>query len=324
MHIVTNFPGFPAEWRSSDGRRGTGSAADTIGAFVRHRRGRDTVFLVDCNPGLVLGLSALFLALPFLRRPLIALDLVLRRPLSLRQRLLHPLKRFLLARADLYINYFADVRGLTAVYGISPKRCTFVPFKANLPEPDHQDSAEASEDYVLCFGRSMRDFDTFFAAVERLPWPAAVPQPDRDELARHGSRFTRALDQLPSNVRLLDDDGTGKSQADMLRNAKLVVLPILTTTIVASGISTCLNAMLFRKCVIGSDGPGMSDIFKEEVLTVPPADPAALAAMIDKAWRDDDLRRRTALAGYRYAHALGGTPGLIARIIDAVVQYAGR
>jgi hypothetical protein len=124
--------------------------------FVRNRQGPDTIFVVDCNPALVIGLGAVFLALPFLRRPLVALDLVLRRPLTWRQRLAHPLKRFLLARADLYLNYFADVRGLAEVYGISPKRCVFVPFKPNLPEPADLETPGTTGDYVLCFGISTR------------------------------------------------------------------------------------------------------------------------------------------------------------------------
>ena len=51
--------------------------------------------------------------------------------------------------------------------------------------------------YVLCFGQSMRDFDTFFDAVERLPYAAAITRPDLARLRLHGSRFSRSLDQLP-------------------------------------------------------------------------------------------------------------------------------
>jgi glycosyltransferase involved in cell wall biosynthesis len=320
MRIVTNFPGFPGKWQASNGRHGTAHTARTVWEFVRHRRGPDTVFVIDCNPGLVMQLSAVFLVLPILHRPLVAVDLVLRRPLSLRQRLLHPLKRFLLSRADVYLNYFADVRGLAEVYGISPQKCVFVAFKPNLEPPNEPEAPGTTGEYVLCFGRSLRDFDTFLAAVQQLPWPAAIPRPDRAQLQRHGARFTRALEELPHNVRLLDDDGSAQSQARMLRHAKVVVLPILKTSIVASGISTGLNAMLFGKCVIGSAGPGTSDVFKDEVLTVSPEDPDALAAAIDRAWRDDVLRQRTAAAGHRYARSLDGTAGLIQRIIDQVAR----
>jgi glycosyltransferase involved in cell wall biosynthesis len=320
MRIVTNFPRFPSEWQASNGRCGTAHSSRTLREFLHNRGDAETVFVVDCNPGLVMKLAALFLLLPFWRRTLVAVDLVLRRPTTRRQRIVHPLKRLLLSRADFYINYFVDVRGLTEVYGIAPQRSIFVPFKPNLAEPGHLDKPGTTGEYVLCFGRSLRDFDTFFAAVERLPWPAAVPRPDAALLAQHGSRFTRSLDALPANVRLLEDDGSERSQAAMLRGAKLVVLPILKSSIVASGISTCLNAMRFGKCVIGSAGPGMSDVFKHEVLTVPPEDADALAVTIDRAWRDDELRQQVAAAGASYARKIGGTDDLIQRIIDAIAQ----
>ena len=44
-------------------------------------------------------------------------------------------------------------------------------------------------------------------------------------------------------------------------------------------------------------------------------------AIIDRAWRDRELRERTAAAGYRYAMALGGEPELIQRLIDSVVSW---
>jgi hypothetical protein len=67
--------------------------------------------------------------------------------------------------------------------------------------------------------------------------------------------------------------------------------------------------------------PGISDAFSDELLTAPPEDPAALAAAIDRAWRDDELRQRTAATGYRYARRLGGTPDRIQWIIDEVARH---
>ncbi len=64
----------------------------------------------------------------------------------------------------------------------------------------------------------------------------------------------------------------------------------------------------------------MSDVFASEALTVPAEDPAALAAMIDRAWRDDDLRHRTAAAGLAYAAAQGGEADLAQRIVDMMAE----
>jgi glycosyltransferase involved in cell wall biosynthesis len=120
------------------------------------------------------------------------------------------------------------------------------------------------------------------------------------------------------NVRVLEDDRTEESQIRILRDARLVVLPILAKSLVASGISTCLNAMFLEKCVIGSAGPGMSDIFTSEVLTFPPEDPQRMAEAIRRVWDDSDLRRATAAAGRRFALQVGAEPELYERIIEEV------
>jgi glycosyltransferase involved in cell wall biosynthesis len=82
-----------------------------------------------------------------------------------------------------------------------------------------------------------------------------------------------------------------------------------------------LNAMLLGKCVIASEGPGLSDVLSDEILKVPPEDPAALAAVIARAWEDDELRGRTAASGFRYALSLGGEPELYRRILKQVVAW---
>lgn len=323
MLIVTNYKEMPLRWRAANGVEGRTIVARSLEDFKEEGEAKDAVFLVNCDPDLTMKLALARLVLPGYRRPLIASDLVLRRPApGLKARLVFAAKRFLLSRADLYLNLFKDTTGLTDAYGIPAARCAYIPFKVNL-DPGAVAAVEKREDYVLCFGRSLRDFDTFFAAMERLPYPGAIAAVKPSDLVGHGARFSRPLEQLPPNIAQLPDDGSARAQLHMLAGAKLVVIPVLKSSIVASGISTALNAMALGKCVIGSEGPGMSDIFTEEALTVPPEDPEALAAMIDRAWRDDLLRVRTARAGRRLAASLGGEAELIQRIIDKVAQTYG-
>jgi hypothetical protein len=66
----------------------------------------------------------------------------------------------------------------------------------------------------------------------------------------------------------------------------------------------------------------MSDIFTDEVLAAPAEDAAALAAVIRRAWDDDDLRARTATAGLRYAREAGGEPELYQRMIDQIAAWS--
>ena len=78
--------------------------------------------------------------------------------------------------------------------------------------------------------------------------------------------------------------------------------------------------MLLGKCVILTEGPAASDIFTDEVILVPPEDPKALAEAIRRAWENDELRLRTALAGQRYSESCGGEPELRQRVLDRALE----
>jgi glycosyltransferase involved in cell wall biosynthesis len=318
MLIVHNFRAFPEKWKTAAGQPGTSiHAGQKADAFLEHRRNPDAVFVVNGNVALVMELAARMFA--GARRPLIAVDLVLREPEDVAARLELPLKKALLHRVDRFIHYFRDLRGLTRVYGIGPEHSSYVPFKVNLADR-HALSPEPEGEYALCFGRSMRDFDTFLEAMERLPdIPGAITRPDPQVFAKHHARFTRPISAIPANVCVLDDDRTEESEIRILRNARLVVLPILASSLVASGISTCLNAMFLEKCVIGSEGPGMSDIFTSEILLFPPENAQRMAETIRRAWDDSDLRRATAASGRGFALQVGAEPELYQRIIEEVV-----
>ena len=322
MLIVTNFRSFPPSWTASSGETGDSATAATYRDFVRYRDQPGAVYLVNCNARLTFQLAAAAL-LPGPHPPLISADLILRRPAGLLAHLSVPVKRFLLSHVDRFIHYFRDVRAYQEIFGIGEDRSTFVPFKSNLSDR-HRIGPQHEGEYVLCFGRSLRDFDTFFAAMEGLPCAGAIARPDPAELRRHSAKFSRPLDALPENVRVLEDDGSEAAQLRILGDAKLVVLPILKSSMVASGISTCLNAMMLGKCVIGSEGPGMTDIFTQgEILAVPPEDPIALREMIGRAWDDQVLRDSTAAAGHAYAVKAGGERELYQRIIDHLVLNGG-
>ncbi len=321
MVILANIDSIPEVWTATTGEQGRRIVAQTFREMLRHVRSCDLI-LINSDPGLVLKLSAAFLLLPFLRRPMIASDAVFRKPESLWTRATLPLKRLLLSRVDHFLHLFKDLTGYEKYFGIGPDRSDHVPFKPNLryhcdagPNPDGE--------YVLCFGHSLRDFDTFFNAVERLPYPAAIARPDFATLRRHGSRFTRRLKDLPRQVRLLEHDPRSyASQVEVLMGAKLVVVPLLKACLVMAG--TPLNAMLLGKCVILTEGPATNGLFTDEVLKVPPEDAEALARMIDRAWNDQALRERTAALGYRYALALGGEPELAQRLVDLTVAWCRR
>src|ERR1700681_4637232 len=116
MLILTNFERFPVQWTSETGQSGSGETAKTFGDFVRGARKAD-LLVINCDVAVALRLCALFLVCPWLRRPIVAVDFVLRRPKTFRAKTAIRLKKILLRRVDLFVNYFQDITGYEKYYG---------------------------------------------------------------------------------------------------------------------------------------------------------------------------------------------------------------
>jgi len=327
--ILTDFKKFPKTWKTS-GQIGGESHTSLAGASSRDlikliSEFRQADFVLINSGGLnVYWLVVLFWALPFLKKPIIAVDIILRRPHTFKERLVARFKRILLKRVDHFIHYFKDLRGYEKLFGISPEKSSYVPFKANIfGDPRVAQMAETEkEEYVFTAGWSLRDYDTFFEAVSQLDYPAAIPQPDFQCLKDHGSRFTWRLENLPCNLVLLEHDGISKeSWIRNLCKARVVVIPVLRDAICSRGISVYMDAMLLKKCVIISSGPGVSDVLSDQAIVVPPENPVALARAIRKVWEDPVFRSKVALRGQQYAASLGGEPELLNRVLEQAVDW---
>jgi glycosyltransferase involved in cell wall biosynthesis len=321
LRILTNFERFPLRWTVSTGASGTARMVHQYGEFLQLLPESDLV-LVNCDVPLALKLCARGAMFPWKHKPLVAVDLVLSRPETAAAHAACVFKKALLRRVDHFINYFKTSEGYAQFYGITPARSSFIPFKPNLRHR-YDTQADPDGEYVLCFGRSRRDYDTFFRAIARLPYPAAIPRPNLNDLRAHGSHFTFSLDRLPAQLKLLDDDGSAEAMIRIIRGARIVALPIVPNNLLA-GVGVYLNAMLLGKCVIITEGAGANDVLTEEALFVPAGDPEKLAHMIERAWNDTDLRLRTAQNGYRHALSLGGEPELFQRVLEAVMAWMGR
>jgi glycosyltransferase involved in cell wall biosynthesis len=318
MLILTNFERFPEKWTSSLGMPGEAVMLKTAWQFLRYSRCADLV-IINCDLPLILKLSTLYFLFPFLRRPMLGHDIVLHPPLNLRTRITTHLTRLLLARVDHFSHYFRQWDGYQKYFGIGPDRSSYLPFKPNIRYRAKY-RVDSEGEYVLCLGRSERDYDTFVRAIAKLPYPAAIPRPDPGMFHLHGSRLTFKLSELPANLRILEDDGSAESMIRIIERAKLVALPILGGRISASGSGMYLNSMLMGKCVITTVGPGRSDVLKDEALFVPPEDSTALAEAIRRAWEDRDLRLRTAENGRLYAESCGGEAELRQRVLDRALE----
>lgn len=318
IRIVTNFPRFPAEWSVSTGERGVAKVCTKYEEFAAELSSCD-LLLINGSPELVLRLCGDFLKNPGRKKPMVAVDLIFRRPESFSKRVSTFGKKILLKQVGHFINYFRESEGYAKYFGITPERSSFVHFKPNL-RYHYEPGKSATEDYVLCFGRSQRDYDLFFEAMEKLPYPGAIPTPKFEDLRVHCSRFTRKLNELPPNVRVLDDDGSQEAMIRVLEGAKIIALPILGSSMIA-GIGVYLNAMLLRKCLIISSIPGAADVLTDEAILIPPDDVEALRSAIRRAWEDDGLRNRVAAAGHAHALSLGGEPELRQRVLENTISW---
>ena len=151
IRLLTNFQRFPLNWKSSP-YAGTAKVAHGAGQLLKNSFGADLI-IINGDVQAVLSLAFAFFLCPFLRKPLVAVDLVLRKPEGLRSRVGAFIKKRLFARVDHFVHYFKDLKGYNTYYGIDENRSSFVNFKANLYDLSAS-SSDLSGDYILCFGRS--------------------------------------------------------------------------------------------------------------------------------------------------------------------------
>jgi len=211
---------------------------------------------------------------------------------------------------------FRETTELARVYGLSPSRISYVPFKVN--RLDSVRSYQTHDGgYILSCGRSRRDYTTFCAAVESLNTKAVILAPPDNETRAHGTDSD--LTNLPGNVELVHDDGSWESWLRWIGGATVVVVPILPPTLAASGIGTYLVAMALGKCVVITDSLASQGMLTdEEAIIVPPRNVEAMRAAIQSALEDPALRSRVAEAGRAYALSLGDESRLARDMIDVV------
>ncbi|HEX4049408.1 MAG TPA: glycosyltransferase [Steroidobacteraceae bacterium] len=317
MRILTNFLDAPGTFILSNGEHVEVTKAESIGQLRKALR-RSDLLIIDCR-GLVIYKLAALLFLPWNRTTLVAVDIVLRKPLTARHKATALIKRHLLKRVDHFLHYFRDLTGYSSFFGVSESRSSYVPFKSNL-YGEEIPANQFSEDYIFAMGLSLRDYDTFIRAIAGLPYPAAIPRHSLMHFEGRPHDFRWQPGNLPPNLQLLPDGGTQRELIEHLSKARIVVVPIQGHSLCASGISTYLDAMYLGKSVIITEGPGASDLLTNQALLVPAHDVAALIFAIKQLWEDNSLREAIATAGHAYARALGNESALLKRIFQRSVD----
>jgi glycosyltransferase involved in cell wall biosynthesis len=281
-------------------------------------------FLVlNIDPKRLLFACAAFLALsprPFRRCKIVSVDLLLRPPRSLAQRLMNLAKGLLYRQVDLFLLYFRNIDGYVRHFGIPRRRVAYVPFKVNSWERirARRDSLGDGE-YALLSGATFRDHATFVEAVRKAGVPGVLLVPGDSRTVIEQSSWYQA--GLPPNLKLeYHTDGKEETFLKYFENARVVCFPRFKWDIASSGISGYLCAMGHGRYVVISRGPGADDVLKEDEAAdfFDAGDSEALARLIRGAWEEPAHRNRIAANGARYAEKLAGEERLLRDILAAL------
>lgn len=322
LRILSNFPRLHAAGRArpelecSPWPSGGGLGAVWT-VFLRSFR-LDYV-VVNGAPAKLMLLAALKTLVPFNRCRLVAVDILLSRPLTRSDRVKAFVRRMLLRRVHRILLYYRHTAEIERTLHLPRDLFDYVPFKINeftlVMEMTPRD-----EGYIFCGGKTRRDFDTFLQAVRDLPYPVRIVTTSNDDIARHGSRLDER--DLPPQVTVCRLDGSARPFIEAMAGARLVVLP-LKPDITGVGIGVYLMAMALGKCVVITAGPSTEGLLTDDLaIVVPPGDPAALKHAIASAYADRDLCRRLGENGRRYALSLGDEGQLMRAILAWIERDA--
>ena len=256
--------------------------------------------------------------LPFLRWRLYAIDYISLHPESRKAKVLARVKKWLLSKTALFVLHVKHSAGYQKYLGIGSDRIAYVPYIAKqwskvLQTEDH------SEQYILSCGRSRRDYRTFIQAVRDLPYPVKILLPAQGALAYHRSEMIDELSRLPPNVEILQDDGSYESWLRIMACCRLLVVPIVASSMYAEGVGTYLAGMALRKCVVITRSEAVNGILEDgAAVLVKPGDPNDMRLALIHAWENDAYRERIAATGYEYARGLGTESNLQERMFAAI------
>jgi glycosyltransferase involved in cell wall biosynthesis len=149
-------------------------------------------------------------------------------------------------------------------------------------------------DTICAVGTQARDYATLLKAMRTLPHIRLV--------LVASPKSVRGL-PVPSNVTVRFNIPRFEAEA-VIRDSRFLVLPLLHSD-VPCGHVTMVTAMFLSRAILATQSAGISDYLvpDHDGVVVPPGDPAALAAAIDKLWNDPDTTRRLGENGRAFALA---------------------
>jgi glycosyltransferase involved in cell wall biosynthesis len=209
----------------------------------------------------------------------------------------HRLRRSLMRRAfasvDRFIVFSEFERTLYADYFQIPVE-RFEMLHWGVAEPAVATADLPTSDAICAVGSQARDYATLLAAMRRLPNLRLILVATVESL--------RGLD-IPENVTVRLEIPLSEAQT-VIRSSRFMVLPLLSAQ-VPCGHVTMVTAMYCARAIVATESNGVSDylITGQNGLTVPPNDPTALAAAIQKLWDDPTYAARLGQNGRQFALA---------------------
>lgn len=173
-----------------------------------------------------------------------------------------------------------------------------------------------AEGYVVSAGQHRRDYPTLIAAAPDVSAPViiAASSPWVSERAE-------LEPDVPANVTIRR--GLARPVLrDLYDRASVVVVPLEPGLDIAAGVNAVLEGMSMRKPVVVTATPGIADYVRdgEDALVVPPRDPLALAAAIERILGDQALAERLAGAGRAVIDAGRNLDGYVVALRDVVAE----
>ena len=174
------------------------------------------------------------------------------------------------------------------------------------------DDTPIEPDLICAAGQLLRDYDTLVEAVRGLPVRVqiAAGSPWIDATLRPKS-------DLPDNVKWGKLDRWELRQ--LYARSAIAVVPIRQNHY-QTGIATILEMMAMGKCIVVTKTHGQTDTIVDGVtgVYVPPGDPRALRAAIERLLANPEEARRIALAARRYVEERASLDLFVTRIVEAV------
>jgi len=169
--------------------------------------------------------------------------------LSFKRRLFWMLYRFAIKHVTaIVVNSSGEVEPYARLLNLPASRFHFIPWPTNVNTPW---LVHSHDNYVFASGKSFRDWETFFAAVEGLEQKVVVVASGADMKHR----------TLPSNV-TLHTDISHEQYEEILKRATVVVVPLIETQR-STGQASFLEAMAYGKPVVVTRVVGTVDYIED-------------------------------------------------------------